>query len=105
MNYIRVIAQFGSQLIDMVGSVILEVEATPTRISKEVDATETMIERTKKRFDLMPKRLAGDVADGTGEMLNWLVERDIDPHIPVWDQSKVAPEGKFTRADFLCSAP
>jgi hypothetical protein len=29
-----------------------------------------------------------------------LVERDIDPHIPVWDQSEVAAEGKFTRADF-----
>ena len=36
-------------LIDMEGSVILDVEATPTRISKEVDATETMIERTEER--------------------------------------------------------
>ncbi len=34
-------------------------------------------------------------------MHGWLVERGIDPHIPVWDQSKVAPEGKFTRADFI----
>ena len=33
-------------------------------------------------------------------MLGWLVDHDIDPHIPVWDQSKVAAEGKFTRADF-----
>ena len=31
-------------LIDMENAVILDVEATPTRISKEVDATETMIE-------------------------------------------------------------
>ena len=38
--------------------VILDVEATPTRISKEVDATETMIERTEERFGLKPKRLA-----------------------------------------------
>jgi hypothetical protein len=49
-------------LIDMEGSVILDVEATPTRISKEVDATETMIERTEERFALKPKHLAGDVA-------------------------------------------
>ncbi len=88
-------------LIDMEHPVILDVEATPTRISKEVDATETMIERTEERFALKPKRLAGDVAYGTGDMLGWLVDHDIDPHIPVWDQSKVAPEGKFTRADFI----
>ena len=87
-------------LIDMEGSVILDVEATPTRISKEVDATETMIERTEDRFALKPKHLAGDVAYGTGEMLGWLVERKIDPHIPVWDQSEVAADGKFVRADF-----
>ena len=88
-------------LIDLEGPVILDVEATPTRISKEVDATETMIERTEERFALKPKHVAGDVAYGTGEMLGWLVDRDIDPHIPVWDQSKVAPGGKFTRADFI----
>ena len=87
-------------LIDMENTVIVDVEATPTRISKEVDATETMIERTEARFALKPKRIAGDVAYGTGEMLGWLVDRDIDPHIPVWDQSEVAAEGKFTRADF-----
>jgi transposase len=88
-------------LIDMENAVILDVEATPTRISKEVDATETMIERVEQRFALKPDRLAGDVAYGTGEMLGWLVDRDIDPHIPVWDQSKVAPDGRFTRADFV----
>ncbi len=87
-------------LIDMENAVILDVEATPTRISKEVDAAETMVERVEERFALKPEHLAGDVAYGTGEMLGWLVERDIDPHIPVWDRSAVAPQGKFTRADF-----
>jgi hypothetical protein len=87
-------------MIDMAQAVILDVEATPTRISKEVDATETMIERTEERFGLKPKHLAGDVAYGTGEMLGWLVGQSIDPHIPVWDQSEVAANGKFIRADF-----
>ncbi len=87
-------------LIDMENAVILDVEATPTRISKEVDATETMIERVEERFALKPDHVAGDVAYGTGETLGWLVARNIDPHIPVWDRSAVAPEGKFTRADF-----
>jgi transposase len=87
-------------LIDMENAVILDVEATPTRISKEVDATETMIERTQDRFGLKPDRIAGDVAYGTGEMLGWLVEREIEPHVPVWDQSEVAADGKFSRASF-----
>lgn len=87
-------------LMDMEGAVIVDVEATPTRISKEVDATEIMIERTEDRFGLKPDRLAGDQAYGTGEMLGWLVNRKITPHIPVWDQSRVAAEGKFVRADF-----
>ncbi len=85
-------------LIDMEGSVILDVEATPTRITKEVDATETMVERTEERFALKPKHIAGDVAYGTGEMLGWLVDRDIDPHIPVWDRDR--RDGIFGRSDF-----
>ena len=90
-------------LIDMEASVILDVEATPTRISKEVDATETMIERVGERFALKPQHVAGDVAYGTGEMLGWLVEHDIDPHIPVWDKSE-RDDGTFSRADF-CYEP
>jgi len=86
--------------MDMENSVVLDVEATPTRISMEVDATETMIERTERRFGLKPDRIAGDVAYGAGEMLGWLVDHEIAPHIPVWDQTEVAADGKFTRADF-----
>jgi transposase len=88
-------------LIDMENAVILDVEATPTRISKEVDAAETMVERVEERFALKPDHVAGDVAYGTGEMLGWLVAQEIDPHIPVWDQSEVASKGKFTRSDFV----
>ena len=86
-------------LMDMEGSVILDVETTPTRISKEVDATETMVERTEERFALKPDHLAADVAYGTGEMLGCLVERGIAPHIPVWDKSEL-DDGTFSRADF-----
>ena len=86
-------------LIDMENAVIVDVEATPTRISKEVDATETMIERSEERFALKPKVLAGDVAYGTGEMLAWLVDHKIEPHIPVWDRSE-RDDGTFMKADF-----
>ncbi len=86
-------------LIDMEHAVIVDVEATPTRTSKEVDATETMVERTEGCFGLKPERIAGDAAYGTGTMLGWLVKREIDPHIPVWDKSK-RDDGTFSRQDF-----
>ena len=86
-------------LIDMEHAVIVDVEATPTRISKEVEATETMIERTSKTFGLKPDRIAGDVAYGTGKMLGWLAEREIEPHIPVWDKGK-RDDGSLSRGDF-----
>jgi transposase len=89
-----------NHLIDLQDGVIVDVEATPTRISKEVDAAETMLDRTRECFDLDPDRITADVAYGTGKLLGKLVERDIEPHIPVWDQSAVAANGKFTRADF-----
>ena len=75
-------------LIDMENAVILDVEATPTRISKEVEATETMIERTQDRFALKPRHVAGDVAYGTGKMLGWLGQQRIEPYIPVWDKGR-----------------
>ena len=86
-------------LIDTEHSVIVDVEATPTRISREVDATETMIERTEDRFGLKPGAVAGDVAYGTGEMLGWLVGSGINPHIPVWDKSR-RTDDTFARSDF-----
>ncbi len=89
-----------NHLIDLQDGVIVDVEATPTRISKEVDAAETMLDRVRERFDLEPDRMTADVAYGTGALLGSLVERDIDPHIPVWDQSEIAAAGKFTRTDF-----
>jgi hypothetical protein len=55
--------------------------------SKEVDASEIMIERVEDRFALKPNHVAGDAAYGTEEMLGWLVDREIDPHIPVRDRS------------------
>jgi hypothetical protein len=42
-----------------------------------------MLERTRARFGLKPKRLAADTAYGTGKFLDWLVGQTIEPHIPV----------------------
>ena len=86
-------------LIDMENAVIIDVEATPTRISKEVEATETMIGRAQDRFALKPRHIAGDVAYGTGKMLGWLGQQRIEPHIPVWDKGK-RDDGTLSRDDF-----
>ncbi len=86
-------------LIDTKAAVIVDVEATPTRISKEVEAAETMVARARGCFDLRPRRIAGDVAYGTGKLLGWLAGRGIDPHIPVWDKAK-RDDGTLARQDF-----
>jgi hypothetical protein len=58
-----------------------------------------MLERTERRLNLKPKRLAADTAYGTGRFLGWLVGRGIAPHIPVRDASE-RDDGTFSRSDF-----
>lgn len=62
-----------------------------------------MLERTEERFDLKPRQLAGDDACGTGEMLDWLLMRGIEPHIPIKDMSK-RKDSSFSREDFTFDA-
>ena len=90
-------------LIDDKHAVIVDVEATPARISKEVASTKLMLTRTQERLGLKPKHLAADSAYGTGGLLGWLVDQGIDPHIPVWDRSERA-DGTLSRADFTYDA-
>jgi transposase len=87
-------------LVDDRGGIIVDVEATPANRSEEVDSAKTMIDRVKGTFELKPKKLSGDTAYGTGEMLDWLVnERGIAPHIPVWERAE-RDDGTFSRSDF-----
>jgi hypothetical protein len=77
-----------NHLVDLLDGVIVDVAATPTRISMEVDVVETMLDRVEARFDLKPERITADIAYGTGELLGEIVARNIAPHIPVWDKGK-----------------
>ena len=86
-------------LIDTKTAIILDVEASPARWTAEVAATRVMIDRTKSTFDLQPERLAADTAYGSGGMLAWLMQRGIEPHIPVLDRS-AQTNGVFSRNDF-----
>src|SRR6201993_5110947 len=94
--------QFGyglNYLVDTENAVIVDVEPTPARTYDEVESTKTMLERTERRLNLKPKRLAADTAYGTGRFLGWLVGRGIAPHIPVRDASE-RNDGTFSRGDF-----
>jgi transposase len=87
-------------LIDVKAGVIVDVEATPALRTDEVNSTRTMMDRVEQRFDLKPKRLIGDTAYGTAEMLGWMVdEKAIEPHVPVWDKTE-RKDGTFSRSDF-----
>lgn len=96
----RVLFGYGlNYLIDNRHAVIVDVEATPARGYDEVAATKTMIERTNERLRLKPTRIAADTAYGTGKLLGWLMDREIEPHIPVWDKSR-RKDGTLSRDDF-----
>ena len=88
-----------NHLVDLLNGVIVDVAATPTRISMEVDVVETMLDRVAARFDLKPERITADIAYGTGDLLGEIVARKIAPHIPVWDKGK-RDNGTLSRADF-----
>jgi transposase len=87
-------------LVDVKAGVIVGVEATSAHRTAEVEATRTMLERVERRFAIKPKHLIGDMAYGAGPMIGWLVdEKQIDPHIPIWDKTE-RKDGTFGRSDF-----
>ena len=64
-----------NHLIDLLDGVIVDVEATTTRISMEVAAAATMLDRVEDRFALRLNRIAGDVAYSSGAPLGAVVGR------------------------------
>jgi transposase len=91
-------------LIDTENAIIVDVEATTAIRQAEVLAAKRMLERTKDRFDLCPKRLLGDSAYGSAEMLGWLVDQQrIEPHVTVFDKSN-RTDGTFSREEFAYDA-
>jgi DDE family transposase len=87
-------------LIDNKTGIIVDAEGTRANRTAEIAVAETMIDRVAHRFDLHPQRLAGDTVYGAARLLKALVDRNITPHVPVWDKS-ARPDGTFSRADFV----
>jgi transposase len=91
-------------LIDTENAIIVDVEATTAIRQAEVLAAKRMIERARDRFDLRPKRLLGDSAYGSAEMVGWLVEQNgIEPHVTVIEKSGRS-DGTFSREEFAYDA-
>ena len=87
-------------LVDVQNAVIVDVEASTAVRQAEVTAAKRMIERVHHDLGLWPRKLIADTGYGSAEMLAWLVhQRDIHPHIPVFDKS-ARRDGAFARADF-----
>ena len=91
---------FNNYLVDTEHAVIVDVEASPARLSQEIVATKTMLERVNKRHALTPEKLAADKAYGTGPFLGWLSQRSIVPHIPVLDRQHQT-DGLLPREVFM----
>lgn len=94
---------FTNYLIDTDHAVIVDVEATPARLTQEIIATKAMMKRAEHVHNLKPTVLAADKAYGTGSFLNWLDERDVTPHIPVLDREHQSG-GLLTREAFTYNA-
>ena len=79
----------------------MDVAATPAIRSAEVDSAKVMIDRVEGRFGVLPKRLIGDTAYGTAEMVAWMIEeKAIEPHVPLWEKGE-RDDGTFGRSDFI----
>jgi len=89
---------YDNYLVDTTSRVILSVEPTPARFRQEMLAARRMLERVS-HFGIRPQNLAADKAYGSGEFLAWLLERDIQPHIPVIDRQHQT-RGRFARDAF-----
>jgi hypothetical protein len=74
--------QFGYEtnyLVDIAHGVIVDVEATPARLSQEIVAAKHMLERAERTLGHTPQRVAADQSYGTAPFLAWLLEPEIDP--------------------------
>ena len=96
---VGVFAYEADLLVDTAHGIIVDVEATPARLSREIVAAEAMLARAEGAFGFAPPCLGADKSYGTGPFLAWLPARGVSPHIPVLDRT-ARTDGMFTRERF-----
>lgn len=86
-------------LVDTDHGIIVDVEATPARLSQEIVAAKTMLDRSRTRHGFHPDRVAADGSYGTGPFLAWLLKREVTPHVPVLNRQHQT-KGKYDLSHF-----
>jgi len=86
-------------LVDTAHGIIVDVEATPARLSQEIVAAKAMLARAAGACGFAPSCLGADKSYGTGPFLTWLLARGVTPHVPVLDRT-AQTNGLFTRERF-----
>ncbi|WP_264479720.1 transposase [Roseobacter weihaiensis] len=81
-------------LVDTDHGIIMDVEVTPARLSQEIISAKVILERSARRHNFRPDRIAADGSYGTGSFLAWLLKREITPHVPVLDRQHQT-KGKY----------
>src|ERR1700722_3464723 len=59
-------------LIENKSGIIIDAVGSRANRAVEIAVTQTMVERVDRRFDVRPRRLAGDTAYGAVRLLKWL---------------------------------
>ncbi len=80
---VATLGYYDNYLIDNHSCVIVGVQATAARLSQESVAARNMIWSYHQRHGHYPQSLAADTTYGNGEMLHWLLEREITPYMRV----------------------
>jgi transposase len=76
---------YNNYLVDNHSCIIVGVQATGARLSEESRAAEEMIARFTQWQGKNPQSLAADASYGNGELLQWLMDRQITPYMPTRD--------------------
>ena len=56
------------------------------RTRQETLAARRLLQQVQERFGIHPESLGADMGYGSGEFLAWLLEHQIQPHVPVIDR-------------------
>jgi len=76
---------YNNYLVDNHSCIIVGVQATGARLSEESRAAEEMIARLTQWQGKNPQSIAADASYGNGELLQWLMDRQITPYMPTRD--------------------
>jgi transposase len=73
---------YNNYLVDSHSCIIVGVQATGARLSEESRAAEEMITRFSQWRGKNPQSIVADASYGNGELLQWLMDRQITPYMP-----------------------